>query len=79
MLCYSLHCVVLQGNVQVFGRNIDKNKMKVRARVNFFLATTIQKFCVVIWFWMKLEDVLEVLLMLMPNVFLGLVHLHLGM
>jgi len=27
MLCYFLHCVVLQRNVQVFGRNIDKNKM----------------------------------------------------
>jgi hypothetical protein len=48
MLCYSLHCVVLQGNVQVFGRNTNKNKMKVRARVKFFLATTFQKFYVVI-------------------------------
>jgi hypothetical protein len=40
MLCYFLHCVVLQGNVQVFGRNIDKNKMKLKARVKNFLATT---------------------------------------
>jgi hypothetical protein len=79
MLCYSPHCVVLQGNIQLFGRNIDKNKMKVRARVKFFLTTTFQKNYVVIWFCMKLEDVLEVLPLLMPNVFFGLIHFHLGM
>jgi hypothetical protein len=70
MLCYFPHCVVLQGNVRVFGRNIDQNKMKARTRVKNFLATTFKKFYVVIWFCMKLEDVLEVLPMLMPNVFL---------
>jgi hypothetical protein len=70
MLCYSPHCVILQGNVQVFGRNIDKNKRKVKARVKNFLATTFQKFYVVIWFRMKLEDVLDILPILMPNVFL---------
>jgi hypothetical protein len=45
MLCYFLHFVVQQGNVQVFRQNIDKNKVEVRVGMKDFLATTFKKFC----------------------------------
>jgi hypothetical protein len=44
VLCYFSCLVVLEGNVRVFGKNVDKTKVELRARVENFLATTFQKF-----------------------------------
>jgi len=61
VLCYVPQCVVLQGNAQVFGRNINKSKVEVRTGIKHFLSNVFLKFYIVIWSWMKLEDVLKVL------------------
>jgi hypothetical protein len=55
-LCF----VIRDGNEQVFGRNIDKSKVEVRARVKNFLFNVFNYFYIAIWFCMKLEDVLKV-------------------
>ncbi len=62
--CFPLS-TILQGNARVFGRNVDKAKVEVKARVEDFFVKAFEKFYVVIWSCMKLEDVLEVLPMLM--------------
>jgi hypothetical protein len=54
----------------MFGKKNDKNKVEVRARVQHFLSLTFKYFYIVIWSYMKLEDVLEVLPILMPETFL---------
>jgi len=69
-LCYFPLLVILQRKVIMFRRNVDKAKVKVRARVEDFLAKAFEKFYVAIWSCMKLEDVLEVLPMLMPENFM---------
>jgi len=70
VLCHFPRSTILQGNVRVFGKNVDKTKVEVGARVENFLATTFQKFYIVIWSCLKFEDVLEVYLMLMLENFL---------
>jgi len=55
----------------MFGRNIDKSKVKVRAGVKHFLVHAFENFYIAIWSCMKLEDVLEVLPMLISNTFLN--------
>jgi len=55
----------------MFGKNVNKTKMEVKARMEIFLSKTFQKFHIVIWSCMKLEDVLEVLPMFMLESFLG--------
>jgi hypothetical protein len=70
MLCYFPPLVVLQGNVRMFGKNINKTKVKVRVGMENFLSKAFQKFHITIWFFMKLEDVLEVLPMFMLESFL---------
>jgi hypothetical protein len=45
----------------VFGRNINKSKVEVRTGIKHFLSNVFLKFYIVIWSWMKLEDVLKVL------------------
>jgi len=62
--------VVLQGNVRVFGKNVDKTKMEVKDEVENFMSKAFQKFHIAIWSYMKLEDVLKVFPMLMPKSFL---------
>jgi hypothetical protein len=69
MLCYFPPSTILQGNVRVFGRNVDRAKVEVRIGVEIFLFKTFEKFNVTIWSCMKLEDVLEVLPMLMAENF----------
>jgi hypothetical protein len=69
MLCYFPPLVILQGNVRVFGRNVDRAKVEVRIGVEIFLSKIFEKFNVTIWSCMKLEDVLEVLPMLMVENF----------
>jgi hypothetical protein len=54
----------------VFGKNINKSKIKVKTRMKHFLAHTFEKFYMAIWFCMKLEDVFEVLPMLIRNMFM---------
>jgi hypothetical protein len=51
--------VVLQGKVRVFGKNVDKTKMEIKAKVENFLGKAFQKFHIAIWSCVKLEDVLE--------------------
>jgi hypothetical protein len=53
----------------VFGKNIDKNKVEVRVGVEHFLSNVLKKFYIAICSCMKLEDVLEVLMMLMLEKF----------
>jgi len=65
VLCYFPPLAILQRNVKVFGRNVDKAKMEVKARVEDFLVKAFEKFYVTICSCMKLEDVLEVLPMFM--------------
>jgi hypothetical protein len=70
MLCYFPPLVVLQGNVRVFGKNVNKTKVEVKVGVKKILNRAFQKFHIIIWSCMKLEDVLEVFPMLMPKSFL---------
>jgi hypothetical protein len=70
VLCYFPPSIVLQGNVRLFGRNVDKAKVEVRARLEDFLLKAFEKIYVAIWFCMKLQDVLEVLPMFMPTNFM---------
>jgi hypothetical protein len=70
MMCYFPPLVVLQGIVRIFGKNVKKTKVEIRARVKILLSKAFQKFHIIIRFCMKLEDVLEVLPMLMPKSFL---------
>ncbi len=69
-LCYFPPLVVLERNVKVFGKNVNKTKVKVKVGMENFLNKTFQKFHIVVWYCVKLEDVLEVLPMLMPKSFL---------
>ncbi len=62
--------VVLKGNTRVFGRNVDKAKMEVKARVEDFLVKAFEQIYITIWSCMKLEDVLEVLLVTMLKNFM---------
>ncbi len=65
VFCYFPQFVVLQRNAWLFGRNIDKSKVEVK----HFLVHTFEIFYIAIWSCMKLEDVLEVLLMLILDSF----------
>ncbi len=71
VLCYFPPLAILQRNVRIFRRNVDKAKMEVRARMEDFLVKAFEKFYVEIWSYMKLKDVLEVLPMLMLENFMG--------
>jgi hypothetical protein len=70
MLCYFPPSTILQENAKVFGKNVDKTKVEVKAYVEIFLSKAFQKFHIAIWSCMKFEDVLEVLPMFMPKSFL---------
>ncbi len=71
VLCYVPQCAILQGNAWMFRRNIDISKVEVKAKVKHFLSNFLKRFYVIIWSYMKLEDVLEVLPMLMLEKFLN--------
>jgi len=55
--------------VHQFGINIDKNKVEVKVGMKYFLTQAFKKFYIIIWSCMKLEDVIEVLPMLIPDTF----------
>jgi hypothetical protein len=38
VLCDFPPSAILQGNAKIFGRNVDKSKMEIKARVEDFLA-----------------------------------------
>jgi hypothetical protein len=61
---------IQDGNAQVFRRNIDMSKVEVRIRMEHFLSHVFKYFYIAIWFYMKLEDVLKVLPMFIPETFL---------
>jgi hypothetical protein len=48
---------------------LTRPKVEVKVGVENFLAKTFEKFYIIIWSCMKLEDVLEVLPMFMPKTF----------
>jgi hypothetical protein len=54
----------------VFKNNVDKIKMEVKGGVENFFSKAFPKFHIVIWSYMKLEDLLEVLPMFMLESFL---------
>jgi hypothetical protein len=70
LLCCFPPSAVLQGNVRLFGRNVDKAKVEVTMERKIFLRRHLKKNYVTTWSYMKLEDVLEVLSMFMLNVFI---------
>jgi len=70
VLCSFPHFAIRDGSEQVFGRNIDRNKVEVRVGVENFLSIVLKYFYITIWSCMKLEDMLEVLPMLIPKIFL---------
>jgi hypothetical protein len=70
MLCYSPPLAILQGNARVLGKSVNKTKVGVKAKMENLLSKAFQKFHITIWSYMKLEDVLEVLPMLMLESFL---------
>ncbi len=49
VLCYFPLLVVLQGNVRMFGRIVDKVKVEVNARMEDFLVEAFEKFYVTIF------------------------------
>jgi hypothetical protein len=69
MLCYFPPLAIMQGNAKVFGKNVDKTNVEIKVGVENFLSKAFQKFHIAIWSCMKLEDVLEVLPMFMPENF----------
>jgi hypothetical protein len=69
VLCYFSQSIILQGNARMFGRNINKSKVKVKVRMKYFFAHAFENFCITIWSCMKLEVVLKVLPMLILDTF----------
>jgi hypothetical protein len=74
-----LRFVIRDANERVFGRNIDKSKVEVKARVKYFLFNAFNYFYIPIWSCMKLEDVLEVFPMFIPENFLSGLFLYADM
>jgi hypothetical protein len=54
----------------MFGKNIDKGKVQVKVGMKHFLVHAFEKFYIVIWSCVKLEDVLKVLPMLILDTFM---------
>jgi hypothetical protein len=48
VLCYFPPLIVLQGNVRVFGKNVEKTKVEIKAGVEIFLSKAFQKFHITI-------------------------------
>jgi len=59
-----------KGMLKCLEKMLTRPKWKVRNGLENFLSKAFQKFHIIIWFCTKLEDVLEVFLMLMPESFL---------
>jgi hypothetical protein len=70
VLCYFPPSAILQGNVKVFGINVDRAKVEVKVGVEIFFPKAFEKFNVIIWSCTKFKDVLEVFLMLMLENFM---------
>ncbi len=70
VLCYFQLSTILDGNARVFGKNVDKAKVEVKDGVEDFLMKAFEKIYIVIWSYMKLEDVLKVLPMFMLENFM---------
>jgi hypothetical protein len=54
----------------MFGQNIDKGKVEVRIGMKHFFVHAFEKFYIVIWSCVKLEDVLKVFPMLILDTFM---------
>jgi hypothetical protein len=51
----------------MIGKNVDKTKVEIKVAMENFLNEAFQKFHIAIWSCMRLEDILKVLPMLMPE------------
>jgi hypothetical protein len=71
VLCYFPPSDVLQGGARVFGRNVDKAKMEVKAGMEDAFVKAFEKIYITIWSCMKLGDLLEILPMFMPENFVN--------
>ncbi len=58
MYCYFPQSVLLQEDCCVKGGNIDIFKVEVRAKLQQFLSTTFNRFYILIWSCMLLENVM---------------------
>lgn len=58
VFCYFPQSAILQEDCCVKGGNIDIIKMEVRAKLKKILSTTFNRFYIVIWSFMLLEDVM---------------------
>ncbi len=54
VLCYIAHFPIQNGNERIFGKNIDKRKVEVKARIKNFLSNAFNCFYIAIQFCMKL-------------------------
>jgi hypothetical protein len=54
----------------VFGKNIDRSKVKLKVGMQHFFSQAFKYFYIAIWSCVKLEDVLKVLPMFMCKTFL---------
>jgi len=52
------------------GRNIDNNKLEVKVGVQHFLARAFKRFYIVVWPYMLIEDIMEVLTLLLLQNFI---------
>jgi hypothetical protein len=67
VLCYFPKCAIFQGDQRKTRKNLNVSKLEIRARVQDFLARAFEHFYIVIWLCMLLQNVLEILLLLMPK------------
>jgi hypothetical protein len=69
-MCHFSQCVVLKGNRHVIRNNIDINKVKAKARVQHFYFKYSKKVILQFGLYMLLKDVMQVFLLLIPQIFI---------
>ncbi len=69
VICYFSQNVILQRCYHARGRNIDINKMGARVGVQHFFSQAFKGHYIIIWSCI-LQDVMEILPMLMPQIFI---------
>ncbi len=74
IMCYFPQSAIPHERNHVRGRNIDISIVETKTRMQHCFSLAFKKFHIAIWFWMLLEVVMEILPILMPQVFVD----HLG-
>jgi hypothetical protein len=67
VFCYFSMCAFFQGDQWEIGKNLDVSKLEIRVGVQNFLVRAFKHLYFVIWSYLLLEDVLQILPMLMPK------------